>query len=140
MAGEEDAKAQDTAHIYATSHGKPQGVTSEVGARLQRSIDNPHLAYCLADGGFGTHPQSLMLVCEGFCEALSVMQDPDVCWICLDDSGPLASACECPNRLCHPDCLARWQLQSAGSRYESVGGLMVCTSVWGSACIRLTQP
>ena len=138
MAGEEHAKAQDTAHIYATSHGKAQGVTSEVGAHSAAST--PHLACCLADGGFGTHPRSLMLVYQGLGEVLSAMQDPDVCWICLDDSGPLASACECPNRLCHPDCLARWQLQSAGSRYESVGGLMVCTSVWGSACIRLTQP
>lgn len=47
-----------------------------------------------------------------------VLQDAPICWICLD--GPRSEAnlvqpCNCP-RHAHAHCLARWQLQSAGSR------------------------
>jgi len=43
-----------------------------------------------------------------------------VCWICLDGAGAqeLARPCRCP-RLVHKQCLARWQLQSAGTERES---------------------
>ena len=46
------------------------------------------------------------------------MQDTPVCWICLDTERPhrhLVQPCACP-RFAHAHCLARWQLQSAGSR------------------------
>ncbi|MEW5307912.1 MAG: hypothetical protein WDW38_010561 [Sanguina aurantia] len=45
---------------------------------------------------------------------------PQVCWICLDGSSParpLMCPCKCP-RAVHAQCIARWQLQSAGSRRE----------------------
>lgn len=41
-----------------------------------------------------------------------------MCWICLDGSKPdvqLVQPCNCP-RFAHKHCLARWQLQSAGTR------------------------
>lgn len=48
-------------------------------------------------------------------------EDAPICWICLDPSTPerpLTQPCKCP-RYCHPLCLARWQLQSAGTRRET---------------------
>ncbi|PSC70781.1 zygote specific ZYS1 isoform B [Micractinium conductrix] len=48
----------------------------------------------------------------------SSSEDTPVCWICLDTAGPLIFPCKCP-RVAHPRCLARWQLQSAGSRKET---------------------
>lgn len=45
-------------------------------------------------------------------------EDTPICWICLDSSTPLLTPCKCP-RLAHAPCLARWQLQSAGSRKET---------------------
>lgn len=50
--------------------------------------------------------------------------DPDekeTCWICLDgseDEHALVAPCKCP-RKAHAKCLARWQLQSAGSKEET---------------------
>ena len=43
-------------------------------------------------------------------------EDGDECWICLDASvsnpeNPIISPCRCP-RVCHKNCLARWQLES----------------------------
>lgn len=48
-------------------------------------------------------------------------EDTPICWICLDPAcpdRPLTRPCKCP-RYCHPTCLARWQLQSAGTRRET---------------------
>lgn len=48
-------------------------------------------------------------------------EDKPICWICLDvgsDQRPLTQPCRCP-RYCHSVCIARWQLQSAGSRKEN---------------------
>lgn len=45
-------------------------------------------------------------------------EDCPVCWICLDSTGTLMFPCKCP-RTAHSKCLARWQLQSAGSRKET---------------------
>ena len=45
-------------------------------------------------------------------------ENKDVCWICLEaekEGHSLVSPCKCP-RKAHPKCLARWQLQSAGSK------------------------
>ena len=45
-------------------------------------------------------------------------QDAPICWICLDgakNESALMRPCNCP-RYAHGGCLARWQLQSAGSR------------------------
>ncbi|GIL56453.1 hypothetical protein Vafri_11820 [Volvox africanus] len=45
----------------------------------------------------------------------------EVCWVCLDAASPgkpLIRPCKCP-RYCHSVCIARWQLQSAGSRQET---------------------
>ena len=42
----------------------------------------------------------------------------DVCWICLEEEKSdhcLVAPCKCP-RKAHSKCLARWQLQSAGSK------------------------
>lgn len=47
-------------------------------------------------------------------------EEKNVCWICLESdkpSCPLEQPCKCP-RYCHLRCLARWQLQSAGTRRE----------------------
>lgn len=44
-------------------------------------------------------------------------EDAEMCWICLDMSGELIRPCRCP-RVAHRRCLARWQLQSAGTRKE----------------------
>lgn len=44
--------------------------------------------------------------------------DTNICWICLDtgtEERPLTQPCKCP-RFCHAKCLARWQLQSAGTK------------------------
>ncbi len=41
-----------------------------------------------------------------------------MCWICLDLGGELVYPCRCP-RMAHKACLARWQLQSAGTRKET---------------------
>ncbi|CAG9462571.1 unnamed protein product [Pedinophyceae sp. YPF-701] len=48
--------------------------------------------------------------------------EDEVCWICLDGADPEAKGglhrpCKCP-RFIHDQCLARWQLQSAGTRKE----------------------
>eukprot|EP00873_Tetraselmis_striata_P008571 jgi/Tetstr1/428835/TSEL_018822.t1 len=52
----------------------------------------------------------------------SLMDDGDVCWICLDggsNNDPLSPMpCACP-RHAHTKCIARWQLQSAGTRRET---------------------
>eukprot|EP00210_Caulerpa_lentillifera_P000818 g792.t1 len=48
-------------------------------------------------------------------------EDRNVCWICLEGESPvrpLVQPCKCP-RYCHSRCLARWQLQSAGTKRES---------------------
>lgn len=53
--------------------------------------------------------------------ASSNCSDPDVCWICLDSSTSacqLIRPCACP-RTTHAKCIARWQLQSAGTRRET---------------------
>jgi E3 ubiquitin-protein ligase DOA10 len=45
-----------------------------------------------------------------------MMEDENVCWICLDGEQPerqLVRPCKCP-RSVHQDCLARWCLQSGG--------------------------
>jgi hypothetical protein len=44
--------------------------------------------------------------------------DSPMCWICLDLGGELVYPCRCP-RMAHKACLARWQLQSAGTRKET---------------------
>lgn len=52
---------------------------------------------------------------------LCLPEDPPVCWICLDcgtPTQPLARVCKCP-RQAHLNCVARWQLQSAGTRKET---------------------
>lgn len=41
----------------------------------------------------------------------------NACWICMGDQAPLQQPCGCP-RLVHPECLARWQLHSAGKDEE----------------------
>ena len=48
----------------------------------------------------------------------SSSDDCPVCWICLDMGGELVYPCRCP-RMAHKACLARWQLQSAGTRKET---------------------
>ena len=45
-------------------------------------------------------------------------EDAPLCWICLDIGGDLMYPCKCP-RTAHKRCLARWQLQSAGTRKET---------------------
>ncbi|KAG1673427.1 hypothetical protein FOA52_002192 [Chlamydomonas sp. UWO 241] len=60
---------------------------------------------------------------EGKAQSCSTnSEEADVCWICLDGSdepdNPLCRPCSCP-RYSHAPCLARWQLQSAGSRKET---------------------
>lgn len=48
-------------------------------------------------------------------------EDFPVCWICLDGpeaNRPLVHACRCPSWT-HAECVARWQLQSAGTRRET---------------------
>lgn len=45
-------------------------------------------------------------------------EDAPLCWICLDIGGELIYPCKCP-RTAHKRCLARWQLQSAGTRKET---------------------
>eukprot|EP00955_Chlamydomonas_euryale_P098565 365154-Chlamydomonas_euryale.AAC.21 len=43
----------------------------------------------------------------------------DVCFICLDSEGVTRAPCACP-MLVHARCMARWQLQRAGSRWAAV--------------------
>lgn len=53
--------------------------------------------------------------------SLAESEDSPICWICLDGAAsdkPLYKPCKCP-RYCHSSCIARWQLQSAGSRKET---------------------
>ena len=51
------------------------------------------------------------------------MEEPEVCWICLDGSSGEAGKesmmrpCLCPRRV-HAKCLARWQLRQAGRPEE----------------------
>lgn len=59
--------------------------------------------------------------CTGFRDVAEPAEEIPVCWICLDPGSPdrpLALPCRCP-RYCHNVCLARWQLQSAGTRKET---------------------
>ncbi|GBF92301.1 hypothetical protein Rsub_05384 [Raphidocelis subcapitata] len=47
--------------------------------------------------------------------------DSPICWVCLDGPAPdrpLVHPCRCPS-WCHARCIARWQLQSAGTRRET---------------------
>ncbi|KAK9811096.1 hypothetical protein WJX73_002158 [Symbiochloris irregularis] len=48
----------------------------------------------------------------------TLSQEDDVCWICLLEGDELVRPCACP-RYAHVACLARWQLQSAGTRRET---------------------
>jgi hypothetical protein len=56
-----------------------------------------------------------------------------VCWICLDGpaaDAPLVQPCRCPAMAVHARCLARWQLQSAGTRCVAcarVDAVQTCT-------------
>lgn len=57
-----------------------------------------------------------MLCTRGSPAKDDVCEDGDACWICLDASvsnpgNPIISPCPCP-RVCHKNCLARWQLES----------------------------
>ncbi|KAL3130999.1 hypothetical protein ABBQ38_000323 [Trebouxia sp. C0009 RCD-2024] len=52
---------------------------------------------------------------------VALEEDTPICWICLDgakNESALMRPCNCP-RYAHGGCLARWQLQSAGSRKET---------------------
>ncbi|KAI8462819.1 MAG: hypothetical protein J3K34DRAFT_389394 [Monoraphidium minutum] len=52
---------------------------------------------------------------------LAEADDCPICWICLDGPGPdrpLVHPCRCPSWV-HAPCIARWQLQSAGTRRET---------------------
>ncbi|KAA6426268.1 MAG: zygote specific ZYS1 [Trebouxia sp. A1-2] len=56
-------------------------------------------------------------------------EDAPICWICLDvgrADTALMRPCNCP-RYAHAGCLARWQLQSAGSRRETHCEFCDCT-------------
>lgn len=49
----------------------------------------------------------------------SQAEDLPICWICLDGPSidrPLMHPCRCPSFV-HSSCIARWQLQSAGTRW-----------------------
>ena len=46
----------------------------------------------------------------------AVDDDNECCWICLGESGLLERLCGCPH-VVHKDCLMRWMVQSAGSRW-----------------------
>lgn len=51
--------------------------------------------------------------------AAAQAEDLPVCWICLDGPSidrPLMHPCRCPSFV-HSTCIARWQLQSAGTRW-----------------------
>jgi hypothetical protein len=51
--------------------------------------------------------------------AVAQAEDMPVCWICLDGPSidrPLMHPCRCPSFV-HSTCIARWQLQSAGTRW-----------------------
>ena len=64
-------------------------------------------------------------------------QDVDVCWVCLapgDSTHPLIHACQCP-RTVHKECLARWQLQSVGRRYDQTR-LLPCLEMSRCCCCR----
>lgn len=43
--------------------------------------------------------------------------EPSCCWICLQEDGTKVQPCGCP-RVVHKDCLAYWQLHSAGTLEE----------------------
>ena len=47
-------------------------------------------------------------------------QEDECCWICLEAGSrhDLVNPCRCP-RKCHPQCMARWQLQQAGRAEET---------------------
>ena len=77
-----------------------------------------------------------MLTSAATCASLDDEGDEDVCWICLGTSssspcsgggseastnkqlGPVESCCRCPKLKAHRQCLARWQLQKAGTRCD----------------------
>lgn len=49
-------------------------------------------------------------------------EDLPICWICLDGPSidrPLMHPCRCPSYV-HSTCIARWQLQSAGTRWVHI--------------------
>jgi hypothetical protein len=53
--------------------------------------------------------------------ACHVPDDDDVCWVCLEGSLPdnlIKSPCNC-SQFSHTACLARWQLQSVGTKNET---------------------
>ncbi|WIA44088.1 hypothetical protein OEZ86_010441 [Tetradesmus obliquus] len=79
-----------------------------------------------------------MSLCDGHKERrasgvrVSVLAEADddlpICWICLGHSEPdrpLTHPCRCPS-WCHATCVARWQLQSAGTRREKFCDFCSC--------------
>ena len=55
-----------------------------------------------------------------------------MCWVCLDQGSaekPLIHPCSCPS-FCHAGCIARWQLQSAGTRCARSGGPPAAPVFW----------
>uniref|UniRef100_A0A383V3F1 RING-CH-type domain-containing protein n=1 Tax=Tetradesmus obliquus TaxID=3088 RepID=A0A383V3F1_TETOB len=79
-----------------------------------------------------------MSLCDGHKERrasgvrVSVLAEADddlpICWICLGHSEPdrpLTHPCRCPS-WCHATCVARWQLQSAGTRREKLCDFCSC--------------
>lgn len=119
-------------------------IAQRIGNRAPRSAGDPH-----PGGASALEPRPAPSP-----PARPPLQDVPVCWICLDNQGPLIFPCRCPRcaaagacatpppngprthvgpctqpcsrcpaprlplprRSAHPRCLARWQLQSAGSR------------------------
>lgn len=100
-----------------TATGRKQGVRCLCHSQRDLAfLPASVLRYCIVSRSIaGDH------IRIGFADSTGVggVQDIPICWICLDVARPdrrLVQPCACP-RFAHAQCLARWQLQSAGSRY-----------------------
>ena len=82
----------------------------KMAKKVDASAEAEPLCLATCSGGLDWPPPGQQ---EGGCEE----DGPDVCWVCLDggsEANPLLKLCQCPSRLVHSRCIARWQLQQAG--------------------------
>lgn len=80
-----------------------------------RTLAGPGSRSSLCCPSWGTSQGPCPLQASDLTANADVAQDVPVCWICLGEQPGLLRPCACP-RFAHATCLARWQLQSAGSR------------------------
>ena len=115
----------------------PQRAVEMSSSLSEAHVSNPSHSAVVLDGTSketgGKHGEHCFSNRNSSITTCPVEEDKNICWICLDTDTPerpLEQPCKCP-RYCHLRCLARWQLQSAGTK---CGAQSASTSIYANLC------